>query len=272
MADQSDHLEMNRRMWDHVAPIHAASEFYDVEGFIGGKGSLRATPLAEVGDVVGKRLLHLQCHFGLDTLSWARLGAEVTGVDFSGAAIAQARELADKTGLEATFVQSTIDELPQHLRGEFDIAFTSEGVLAWLPDLTRWAHTISHFLRPGGIFYIWEFHPVLDIFDDADGVRVPIPRYPYFGNGEPLVFDGGQGSYADGDADVPHGSSQWFHSIGEILNALIGAGLRIEFLHEFDTCTYQARPFLVQGDDGLWRYEDGPGTLPLMFSVRASKA
>src|SRR5512136_2825848 len=140
--------------------IHVRSPFYDVAGFKAGKNSLKSVELAEVGDVGGKRLLHLQCHFGMDTLSWARLGARVTGVDYAPQAIDLARELAREAGLEADFICASIYDLPERLTGTFDIVFTSYGVLCWLPDLPAWGRVIAHFLRPGGIFYIADGHPI----------------------------------------------------------------------------------------------------------------
>ena len=170
-------IEANRKLWDKLTPIHVASAFYDVEGFKRGRCTLAAVEREEVGDVAGKSLLHLQCHFGLDTLSWARLGAEVTGVDFSGKAIAQARALVAALGIRAEFVCCELGELPGRLRGGFDIVFTSGGVLPWLPDLRSWAKTIVGLLKLGGVFYIREFHPFAGVMDDADHVRMPTPHY-----------------------------------------------------------------------------------------------
>src|SRR5262247_2913851 len=165
MADEA--LEANRRLWDSWARINLASRFYDVEGFAAGRGrDLDSIALAGPGDVRGKSLLHLQCHFGMDTIRWARHGAAVTGVDFSTEAIAAARALAARMGVPATFVHSNIYELPSKLDGRFDVVFTSHGVLGWLPDLDRWAQVVAHFLSAGGIFYVVDAHPVALCFDD----------------------------------------------------------------------------------------------------------
>ena len=156
-----EYLESNRALWDEWTSIHVRSEFYDVESFKRGGIRLRPYELEEIGDVAGKDVLHLQCHFGLDTLSFARLGARVTGADFSAPAIAQARALAEELGLDARFVQSNLYDLPSTLQGDFDVVYTSRGVIGWLPDLDRWAEVAAHFVRPGGIFYITEGHPVM---------------------------------------------------------------------------------------------------------------
>lgn len=178
----------NRALWDEWAEINYRSFMYDAEGFKAGGISLRPYEVEEVGDVAGKDHLHLQCHFGQDTLSWARLGARVTGVDFSERAIRYARQLATELGLPARFVQCDVLDLPANLSGDFDVVFTSLGVLGWLPDLGRWAQVIWHFLRPGGIFYVSDAHPIVRVFDDTEGVTGLHVRYPYFPRPEPLAF------------------------------------------------------------------------------------
>jgi SAM-dependent methyltransferase len=267
-----EYTETNRRRWNEVTPIHAASDFYDLAGFRAGKSSLRPIELEELDEVRGKALLHLQCHFGLDTLSWARLGARVTGVDFSEEAITFARSLAAEISLDARFICCDLYDLPSHLEGAFDIVFTSYGVLAWLSDLRRWAEIVAHFLRPGGAFYIIEFHPFADVFDDAPGTSGLKLAFPYFPGGEPLAFDSAT-TYADRTATVAQTREyQWVHPLGEVLTALTGAGLRIEFLHEFPFCAYSKFPFLRLGTDGWWRLPDADGRVPLMFSIKATKA
>ena len=168
MSDMEEKfLQVNKARWDELVDIHAESDFYDVQGFLGGMNRLRDYEMADIGDVTGKRLLHLQCHFGLDTLCWARLGAIATGADFSEKAIERARALAQEANLDATFVLSDVDTLPDHLDGKFDIVYTSRGVINWLPDITRWGQVIEHFLEPGGFVYITEGHPVLQVFDET---------------------------------------------------------------------------------------------------------
>jgi SAM-dependent methyltransferase len=267
-------LRANRDLWDAWTRINAASAFYDVASFRSGKRGIRIADYEreEIGPVEGRSLLHLQCHFGLDTLSWARLGAVVTGADFSEVAIATARDLAAELGIPATFVTANLYDLPDALDGQFDIVYTSNGVLGWLPDIAAWARVVAHFVRPGGLFYITEIHPVAQAFEN-EGVAPGELRlaYPYWSHAEPLTFEV-HGSYADPSAAteglVEHG---WDHSLGEILCALIDAGLRIDFLHEFDFVNWP-EGFLAEGEDGRYRLPEGTkGELPLFFSLRATK-
>jgi len=255
----------NRELWDGWTDIHKKSVSYDVDGFKKGTSSLKSIELEELGDVSGKELLHLQCHFGLDTLSWARLGAQVTGVDFSPSAIEYAKSLKDELRIEADFVCSNIYDLNYIVHQKFDIVFTSYGVLCWLPDLEKWAQTIYKHLKRGGTFYIVEFHPLLSMFGD-DGSFT----YPYFHNEQPMEFDC-QGSYADPNAAFVHKSYEWSHSLSDIITYLIKAGLQIEFLHEFPFTICGDHPFLVQGTDGLWRHKDKNVKIPMMFSIRAKR-
>ena len=262
-----DYLAANRALWDEWTAIHELSSFYDLESFKAGGSRLRAYEVNEVGEVAGKSLLHLQCHFGIDALSWARHGARVTGADFSARAVELARSLAAELRLDATFVRSDLYDLPSVLDGQFDIVYTSRGVLGWLPDLDRWAGVVAHFLRPGGVFYVTEIHPVAEAFADEPGLRL---GYPYFRRPEPLVLPV-QGSYADPTAQVRQPVEYgWAHSMGEIVTAVAGAGLRIEFLHELPFVDWPLR-FLVRHDDGTWRLPpDAAGKLPLFFSLRAT--
>ena len=266
------YLDSNQKLWDEKTKAHIHSSFYDLEGFKAGASSLYPVEQEELaGEVAGKSLLHLQCHFGMDTLSWARLGAKATGVDFSPQAIAQARLLNDDLGMDCQFIQSDIYDLRDHLRGNFEIVFTSYGVLAWLPDLARWAEVIAHFLKPGGIFYIAEIHPFSYMLSDEDtGDTVMKVQYPYFHHPEPLSFEP-QGTYADLNAEIDHAVQyEWAHDMGEIINALISAGLTIEYLHEFDFTVFQQMPFLIQRGR-LYHIPEGMPRVPLLFSLRARK-
>ena len=267
-------LRRNRELWDAWTKIHVTSAFYDVASFRNGERPIRVADYEreEVGSVEGKSLLHLQCHFGLDTLSWARLGATVTGIDFSEEAIAAARGLALDLKIPATFISSDLYGLPDVLREQFDIVYTSCGVLGWLPDIEGWGRVAAHFVRPGGFLYVTEIHPVAQAFEN-EGVEPGELRlaYPYWSHPEPLRFEV-KGSYADPDAPtdglVEYG---WDHSLGEIVTSLAGAGLRLEFLHEFDFVRWPM-DFLVQSEDGRWRLPDGSkGSLPLFFSLKATK-
>ncbi|OGO51532.1 MAG: hypothetical protein A2148_01245 [Chloroflexi bacterium RBG_16_68_14] len=271
MSTTDEHLEANRRHWDEVVPIHAASDFYDVASFKAGETKLKRVELEELGDVRGKTLLHLQCHFGLDTLSWGREGAIVTGADFSEQAIETARALAAECGIDARFVASDLYALPEALDGQFDIVFTSYGVLCWLPDITGWAQVAAHFVRRGSTFYVVEFHPFAQIFDDApdaDGLRV---HHRYFPTDEPLRFDD-LGTYTDRSAHFENNTTyEWPHPISEVVTALIGAGLRIEFLHEFPFTTYQFLSFTEVVADGSMRLTKHDGSVPLLYSIKATK-
>ena len=266
----NEHMQANRELWDKLVPIHAKSKYYDLDGFRAGKSSLCDIELNEVGDVSGKSLLHLQCHFGLDTLSWARMGANVTGVDFSEQAISLARSVASDVGVAAQFLRSNVYDLPECLDREFDIVFTSYGVLTWLPDLTRWAQVAAHFLKPGGMFYIAELHPFAGVFDDeTDDPELKV-RYPYFGASEPMRFES-TGTYADPTSDISGNTFEWPHGISDILNALMSAGLRLEYFHEFPFSVYKGLRCMKQGSDGYWHLKEGLGDIPLMFSVKATK-
>lgn len=263
------HRQANLALWNEWTDIHEKSAFYDVEGFLAGKSRLHSLELEELGDVSGKSLLHLQCHFGLDTLSWARRGAAVTGVDFSDKAIALAKRISHEASIAARFIQSDVYELPTTLEDRFDIVFTSYGVLTWLRDIRRWAKVIAHFLKPGGTFYIVEFHPVLWTLED---VQQDIQfMYSYFHTETPLEFKV-EGSYADRDAKVTQPVVyEWNHPISDILNALISVDLKIDFLHEFPYSNGPLLALMEQDNQGRWRLKKYDGMIPLMFSLRATK-
>lgn len=263
-----ERMEVNRRHWDEVTPLHAGSAMYDVERFKTGGLTLDELERGEVGEVTGKTLLHLQCHFGLDTLSWARLGARVTGMDYSPEAISAARKLATDCALDARFICCNLYDLPGQLTGEFDVVFTSYGVLCWLPDLREWARIAATYVKPGGFFYIAEFHPFAYVFDDeADRLRY---RYPYFER-EALRFET-DGTYADKEARLLNRvTEEWNYRLGEVVSALIDAGLRLEFLHEHAFSVYEQFLFLEKDGRERWRFPGGGEPIPLMFSLRAQK-
>jgi SAM-dependent methyltransferase len=266
--------DANQRIWNQWTHHHIRSAFYDVEGFRKGerpgRAGLDAIERAALGDVAGKSLLHLQCHFGLDTLFWARQGARVTGVDFSEDAIREARQLAAELGLQALFVHSDVYDLPKRLEGTFDIVFTSHGVLCWLADLERWAQVIAHFLSPGGVFYINEGHPFAQIFDNERRDEGLKPVFPYFPAAEPVRCEG-KGSYAAPDAPIRSVTYQWPHSMGEIVTAITAAGLRIESLEEYPFVGWAMFPWLEPRPDGLWQFPSGRESIPLMFALKATK-
>ena len=271
----------NLRLWNAWTRIHEQSAYYDVEGFKAGATSLRPLELGELGPYVheGTTLLHLQCHFGLDTLSWARRGADVVGLDLSDEAIELARKLADEVGLSrrAAFVCADLYEADAHLGGRlFDVVFVSWGAIEWLPDLERWAGIIARHLAPGGTFYLAEIHPFAGGLEEVPGehdVRVGYRLLPDPGHPE---VDAIVGSYADRGADttglVAYG---WTHDLAEILGALTGAGLRVEHLHELPTSPAPFWDWMVQDEERWWWLPDGAGgrrrDLPLSFSIRATR-
>ena len=266
-----DPLAGNKALWDEWASINYGSDFYSVERFKDPSDNrLRDYEIEHVGDVTNKDLLHLQCHFGLDTLSWRRLGANVTGVDFSAEGIARARRLAEEVGLEATFVESNVYDLPENLDGTFDIVYTSRGVLGWLPELDGWARVIAHFLAPGGIFYLTEAHPSIEPFDDSGTTELRVV-YPYFSRKEPMRWET-EGSYADTSAHVEQPFEySWPHPMSEIINSLIKHGLRIDFLEEYPFLEWP-QPYLVEKEDGTWVLRpEQKGEIPLSFALRATK-
>ncbi len=269
MSDQ--YKEANRLYWDGLVPIHFDSEFYDVAGFKAGTSTLKRVELEELGDVRGRSLLHLMCHFGLDTLSWARKGAAVTGVDFSARAIDSARALANECGIDAEFIESDVYDLPARLDDRFDIVFTSYGVLFWLPDVARWAEIVAKFLRPGGVFHMVEFHPAAGVFEQSDDTADLAVSRPYFTPDEPLRIED-DGTYADREAKLEHRVTySWPHPLGEIVTALVDAGLRIDFLHEFPFTVEEFFPSCAAQPDGTFRLTKHDGSVPLLYSIKATK-
>ena len=259
-----DYFETNRGLWNGWAKINVGSEFYDLEGFKSGKTSLQAIELEELGDVSGKSLLHLQCHFGLDTMSWARKGANVTGVDLSDEAILLARSISEELGIDARFVNSNIYDLPKVLDEQFDIVFTSYGALCWLPDLKKWAELIKRYLKSGGVFYMADFHPFIAVLDD-EGDQI---ENSYFYSAVPSSYEE-KGNYSDPEADFQHTAYYWQHPIADIITALISAGLTLEFLHEFPFSPYACDPFTKEIEPGRYELEKHPNTIPLIYSIRA---
>ncbi len=263
-----ERLESNKSLWNALTDLHVESAFYDMEGFKAGRIPLNPLEREEMGDVKGKSLLHLMCHFGLDTLSWARLGAKVTGVDFSDRAIDYARKLGGETSIRADFICSDIYRLPEIHQQKYDIVFTSYGVLSWLPDLDKWAEIVAYFLKPGGFFYIAEIHPILAMFfhddplGDSGGLQI---RSSYFPGPEPDRFEGGTDYASSFQHDLA--SYEWKYPLGNVIGSLIAAGLKIEYLHEFPFCCFRALPEMRRDKDGWWRLEGDK--IPLTFSIKA---
>jgi SAM-dependent methyltransferase len=265
-------LAANLRNWDERVPIHRRDRtgFYAVERFLAGEKRLHAIELGELGDVKGKRLIHLQCHFGLDTLILARHGADVTGLDFSPAAITEARLLAAKTGLAAEFVCANVYDARHAVTGDFDIAYVTWGTICWLPELVGWAQAIAALLAPGGYLYFADAHPNMLILEERDGRLVH--EYPIDTPAErPLAFDETH-TYSDDAAPLAATRTyQWIHSLSRIIGALRGAGLTLDFLHEHPSLPWPPFPMCVRGEGGMWRLPDDIPAFPLSFSLRALK-
>jgi len=264
---EQDPTAINRAWWDERVPIHLASGFYDLDGFVEHPDVLRDFETAEVGDVTGKRLLHPQCHIGLDTLSWAHRGATVTGVDFSAPAIEAATALTAQLDLPARFVTADVYDAVAALGDEtFDIVYVSIGALNWLPDVARWADVVARLLNPGGFLYLADTHPVQDVLDDATGNRFELD---YFDPG-PIVWEAA-GSYADRTAATTANMTvEHHHTLGAIVSAVAAAGLRVEFLHEHDR-TLSARFDTLIRDAAYYRFPPDTPRAPLMYSLRATR-
>jgi len=268
------YYDANKELWDEFARVHyeTESEEYSVKSFLEGQTTLKSYELKEMGNVKGKSLLHLQCHFGLDTLSWAREGAIVTGIDISSEGIRLAKLLANQAKLEARFIESNFYDLPKVLSEEFDIVYTSIGVLCWLNDLKEWAKIITHFLKPGGFFYIAEIHPFSLVFDnETKDIKDLQVYYNYFHDPKPMEFLA-DGSYSsDGIKIEPKKEYEWAHSMSDIINSLIEAGLRIEFLNEYPFTVWKQFPFVERGADGFFRLKNQKAEIPLIFTLKAVK-
>ncbi|MBX2827464.1 MAG: class I SAM-dependent methyltransferase [Flavobacteriaceae bacterium] len=259
-------FEVNRETWNQKVAVHAASDFYAMEDFKKGKSSLNSYELSALGDVSGKHLLHLQCHFGQDTLSWSRMGAKCTGVDLSDEAVKLARNLNDELGLDAQFVCCNVLDTSKHISEKFDIVFTSYGTIGWLPNLQPWAQMISERLKPGGTFYIVEFHPIAWMFDYT--VSPPEMKYGY--HQKEAIYEEYEGTYADdGEAKMVSKEYGWNHSLSEVIGVLLEAGLTIEAFNEMDASPYDVFPDLVKNDQGYYELQDK--LYPLLFEIKARK-
>lgn len=265
MDEHQQHFEANRELWNQRTTVHKDSSFYDLPSFMKGKSSLTNIELQELGDIQGKKILHLQCHFGMDTLSLARMGASVTGIDLSDKAIDTARELNDQLGLNARFLCCNVYDLEAHLNEQFDIVFTTYGVIGWLPDLRPWARLIARYLKPGGFFYMAEFHPVVWMLDED------FKSIKYYYHNRELIEMESQGTYTDRNANIKAKEYSWNHSISEVLNALLSQNLRLEFFNEFSYSPYNCFNNVVQGPDGNWRVVGLEDKIPMVYSLKMEK-
>lgn len=258
-----DYVSINQALWNSRVPHHYSSDFYDVPSFLNGANTITEIERPLLGDVRGKEIIHLQCHFGQDTLSLARMGAHVTGVDFSEAAVAKANELSTQTGLAAQFVQCDVHDAPARISKPADIVFTTYGVLGWLPDMQRWAQVVADCLKPGGELVLAEFHPAMWMFDD-DFSKV---AYSYF-NREPIITQE-VGTYADTGAPISQESVGWNHSIGEVVSALLSADFQITYLQEYDFSPYPCFRNCVAVGDKRWNIAGFEGELPMVWALKA---
>lgn len=260
-----DYFQVNKQTWDQKVIVHKESDFYDLENFKNGTSSLNAYELEALGNVDGKSLLHLQCHFGQDTLSWSRLGARCTGVDLSEEGIKLAKELNNELHLDAKFVCCNVLETSLFVKETFEIVFTSYGVIGWLPDLKPWGQMIYERLNHGGTFFIAEFHPLVWMFDYISGV--PEMKYGY--HQKEVIYEEYQGTYADQDSTMTSKEYGWNHGLGEIISSLTKAGLHIEYLKELDESPYDVLPNLMKNKKGM--YETTDKLYPLLFTLKATK-
>ncbi len=268
----TDPVEINRRNWDERASIHArdVTGNYLLDRFRAGEDCLHAIEAAELGDISGKRVLHLQCHIGRDTLCLARRGADVTGLDFSAAALDVARRLSEETGITADFVLGTVDRAPDLTPGPFDLVFVTWGTICWLPDMADWAKVIASVLAPGGELYFADAHPAFNVLEDWAGKLVA--TYDFQTPAEaPLQF-ANETTYTGDPTILSHQSTaEWIHSLSAVLGGLIDAGLTITMFREHEVLPWRGLPILVPASDRMWRLPDGYPRIPLSYSLRARK-
>jgi len=260
-----NYIEINKKTWNNKTEVHVHSPFYDNESFLQGKSTLMDIELELLGDISGKKILHLQCHFGQDTMTFSRMGAQAIGVDLSDKAIEKAKEFNTQLGLDARFICCDLYDLPNHLNEQFDIVFTSYGTIGWLPDLDKWAKVVSRFLKSGGKFIFAEFHPVVWMFDN----NFKEVFYNYF-NVAPIIEDE-SGTYADRYADIEAKTITWNHPTSEVLNALISNGLEINCFNEYDYSPYDCFQETEEFEPGKFRIKHLQNKIPMVFALEATK-
>jgi len=268
-SEYHDAEQQNRARWDEIAPVHLKA-YNEVALLRAGKEILDDIELREVGPVDGMSLLHLQCHIGSDSLAWVRHGAKVTGVDFSEKSIVCANQLSEELKLPATFIHSNIYDICAAHEGEYDIVYTSKGVLCWLKDLQEWGRIIAHYLKPGGIFYLMESHPIIMALEQEKPGEVSF-AYPYFHKTAPTEWAAGDPDYADAEYVPTNGSLEWEWAVSDIINALIEAGLQLEFVNEYEKLFFKLFPSMTTEDDRWFRLPKYAKKLPLLFTLRARK-
>jgi SAM-dependent methyltransferase len=266
-------FEVNRRNWDDRVAIHRrdSTGFYSVDTVLSGGDKLNAIEAAEIGDVRGLRIAHLQCHFGLDSICLARRGARVVGLDFSGSAIAEARQLSERTGGDAQFVEGNVYEARKLLEGDFDMVYVTWGAINWLPDIAAWARVVASLVRQGGHLYLAESHPSVLCLDHIEG-RI-VPRFDWRTPEDQPISEEEETTYTGDETRLLNRRNySWIHPLSDILNGLIGAGLRLDWLHEHAALTWKLFPEMVECGDGLYRLPAGHPQLPLSFSLKATQS
>ena len=258
-----NYIQINKESWNKRTAVHIDSEFYNNEDFVKGKNSLNSIELEFLGNLKGMSLLHLQCHFGQDTISLSRLGADTVGVEFSDKAIEKSRELNHNEDTDTTFICSDIYDLPNHLNKKFDIVFTSYGTIGWLPDINKWGSVVAQFLKPKGKFVIAEFHPVVWMFNN-DFTAI---QYPYL-NAEPIL-ETEEGTYAETEADLKLDSISWNHGLGEVVNSLITNGLSIKKMYEYNYSPYNCFKGTIEFEKGKYRIEKLGDKIPMVYAIEA---
>lgn len=263
--EENNYLDINRQTWNEKAAIHIDTPFYDQQSFLAGRNTLNAIELELLGDVTGKKILHLQCHFGQDTLSLSRMGADVTGIDFSEQAIALAEAAAKQLGLPARFICCDLYSLPQHLDEAFDIVFSSYGTIGWLPDIDRWADIVVRYLKPGGEFIFAEFHPAVWMMDnDLNTIQ-----YSYFKQ-DPIIEDV-EGTYADKEAATRFKTITWNHGLAQVIRPLMQRGLELLDFNEYDYSPYNVFPEAVEVSPSKFRPGHLGDKLPLVYRLHMRK-
>jgi SAM-dependent methyltransferase len=263
--DYKEAFRVNKQTWNEKTSIHFESTFYDKHAFAKAKNSLNSYELKALSPVAGKSLLHLQCHFGQDSLSWAHLGAAVTGVDISDAAIDKARELSTDLDIPARFECCNVLDTSSIIEDTFDIVFTSYGVIGWLPDLNPWAQVIADRLKKGGVFYMVEFHPIAWMFDYTSDT----PRMRYHYQQEDAIYEEYSGTYAAPESSMVSKEYGWNHGMSEVIQSLIDAGLQLDFFKEHDGSPYDVFPDMEKREDGLFYLKNG--LYPMVFELQFSK-
>lgn len=260
-------FEKNRKAWNQKVAIHRDSDFYNLKAFQNGVSSLNAIELDLLGMIEGKTLLHLQCHFGMDTLSLGRMGALVTGVDIADDAIRMAKELAAAESFPSHFICCNVYDVRTHIQRKFDIVFTSYGTIGWLPDLNAWAEIIADSLKPGGRFMIVEFHPVVWMLSE-DFTYI---KYPYSSPPSEPIIETETGTYADRNATITTTTYSWNHGLADVISALLKVGLEIDHFEEFTYSPYDCFTNVEKGLDGMWRVKGLGDKLPMVYALSATK-